>query len=1161
MSGTLPIGCLVTVDNCGLGIGKLVGLSGDTASVEWFTSISNHLEGRDDVCTYDVDELTRRIPYTQTRCYVMMVNGTWRIGRFIDAVQSSSEPSETLYEIRFPGCAIVEDVPERNVFVRCYKPSSDPIDRLVYSTQETPFFYSQKRDFVRSVVEQRALSRGLSACMSSRIHLIPHQIRVVNRVLQDPIQRYLLADEVGLGKTIEAGIILRQTILDKRELVDDGVFRAMIVVPKKLKDQWAEELLDKFYIRSDTDMLQILDAEEFNDVELTDRYDICIIDEAHNITGPELSEELWQKYVELSNAADKLLLLSATPVIRHEDEYLAMLSLLEPSQYDRRNIQAFRQGVENRQPIAHFLLAFNPGLKPVLLRQHLKTLRRLFDGHEAIMSLTDELQRHCDSESPDQIEIDSIISKIRLETCETCRIYRRMIRTPRGSVDRSVLVERDIASQNLREEFQYDERIETITDLLEEWRAVAHASISDEDSGTRDARTTRLTSIFVLLLECFDNSVDLLGVAVECRLGLGERSMPDAAELDPSEMEVLLSEPHFPRERELLDSIIRATREAVDEDKYDFLRTNLEQAFMHKQGKCVIFTSSTYVATQIIDRLRQMQLRAQVFGCLNSGERQELPESLDAYYQRLPLSKPTVLVCDRSGEEGLNLQNADLLIHFDLPWNPNRIEQRVGRFDRIGRTSVVKSLVFLPCELDSDQNPGWLPGAWYEILKEGFNVFSESVADLQFYTNRIMPMIKDAAFRGGSEELKSMIPSLKDGIDEERRIVREQGFLDAIEAFESDTDDFIGPLIEFDSDGLSIQKSFDAWIQKTLHFDKEVRESYQYGDNRYIIEPDNGMRPVRYRYLSSEYQLDQDGTIHRLSYGGRSKTLMPIDIWAKIRDKQSEFDVSPIETYGAFSRRQACRIPDIPVIRLGHPLYDFTYENALWDDRGQAYAVWRCMPELQFDDDRLFFVLDYVVALDIGSLSSDISGLIKNGHSKEALQRQADAWFPPRFRNICIDQDLQIVHDDQLVKLLTQPYAKLQDGGSDLNLDEELGKLIFEVVDEDHWSQICQEVRRRAEQSIRESPNLLAYCGARYEQSVRESQTKLKRLKSALRFSGDSRITSMDQSTIDSYLEHEDRLYSALVSRISTPDVVLIFAGAVVLSRNQASLAALDVRQ
>lgn len=1151
MASRLTIGCLVTVDSCGLGVGKLIDLRGDTASVEWFTSISNHLEGKDDVCTYGVGDLQRRLPYPQTRCYVTMADEKWRIGRFIDAVQSSSRPDETIYEVRFPGCSGIQDVPEKDVFVRCYKPSSDPIDRLVYSNQETPFFYSQKREFIRSVIEQRALSRGLSACLSSRIQLLPHQIRVVNRILQDPVQRYLLADEVGLGKTIEAGIILRQTILDKMNLVQDGTFRAILIVPKELKGQWSQELLDKFYIRSDTNMLQICDAEDFKDVELTDRYDICIVDEAHNITGSELSEELWQKYVDLSSASDRLLLLSATPVIRHEDEYLAMLSLLEPSQYDRRNVQAFRQGIEDRQPIAHFLLAFDPGLKPVLLKQHLKTLRRLFAGHETIMSLTDELERHCALQPPDQMEIDSIIGKIRLDICETCRIYRRMIKTPRGSVDRSVLVERDIDSKNLREEFQYDERIETITDLLEEWRTAANVAIAGEDSGADDARTIRLTNIFILLLECFDNSVDIFRVATEYRLALGEEAIPDATALEPYQIEVLSSEPHFPREWELLNSMIRAAKEEVDEDKYDFLRSNLEQAFLHRQDKCVIFTSATSVATELIDRLQQMKLGAEVVGCLYSSEQHELPKELDTYYQRLPLSKPTVLVCDRSGEEGLNLQRADLLIHFDLPWNPNRIEQRIGRFDRIGRTSVVQSLVFLPCELESDQNPGWLPGAWYEILKEGFNVFSESIADLQFYTNRIMPMIKDAAFRGGSGQLKSMVASLKHGIDEERRIVREQNFLDAIEAFEGDTDDFIGALIEYDSDGLSIQKSFDSWIEKTLHFDKEVKESYKYGENRFVIDPDNGMYPVRYKYQSNEYQMDQNGTIHRVSHGGRWKTLVPIDIWAKIRHKKSEFNVSPIETYGAFSRKQACQIPGMAVVRLGHPLYEFMYENALWDDRGQAYAMWRCIPELRFGDSRLFFVLDYVVAVDIDSLSSEISGLMKNTHSREALQRQADAWFPPRFKSICIDQDLQMVEDARLVEFLTRPYVKLQDGGSDMNLDEDLSEVIFAVVDEDHWSQMCREVRSKSEQSIREAPDLLTYCGTRYEHSVRELQTKLERLKLALRFSSGSRITSIDQSAIDSSVGEEYKLYSALVSRIRTPDVMLISAGAIILSRNQ----------
>src|SRR5207245_1171143 len=103
---------------------------------------------------------------------------------------------------------------EQSVFVRCEVPIGDPTETLIYKAQETPFFHDRRFAFVRSLIAQRAACRGMTGLLSSRIELYPHQVEVARRILQDPVQRYLLSDEVGLGKTVEAGIVLRQFLLD-----------------------------------------------------------------------------------------------------------------------------------------------------------------------------------------------------------------------------------------------------------------------------------------------------------------------------------------------------------------------------------------------------------------------------------------------------------------------------------------------------------------------------------------------------------------------------------------------------------------------------------------------------------------------------------------------------------------------------------------------------------------------------------------------------------------------------------------------------------------------------------------------------------------------------------------------------------------------------------
>src|SRR5205823_1577592 len=106
-------------------------------------------------------------------------------------------------------------------------------------------------------------------------------------------------------------------------------------------------------------------------------------------------------------------------------------------------------------------------------------------------------------------------------------------------------------------------------------------------------------------------------------------------------------------------------------------------------------------------RLRQALGKERVLthlATLVTEDRAAASESLRAFSDE---AGPRTLVCDSSGEEGLNLQFADLLIHFDLPWEPNRIEQRIGRLDRIGRTGEVKMRAFVGPECDHSLHEAW----------------------------------------------------------------------------------------------------------------------------------------------------------------------------------------------------------------------------------------------------------------------------------------------------------------------------------------------------------------------------------------------------------------------------------------------------------------------
>ena len=129
------------------------------------------------------------------------------------------------YFVRPPNAEFDVRVPEEQVRVRWDRPIADPVEVLAAGAQESAFFRDARLPMLRSLVAQRAACAGVPSLLSAAVEIYPHQVHTALTVLSDPVQRYLLADEVGLGKTIEAGLIIRQTLLDQ----PDG--RVVIIAP------------------------------------------------------------------------------------------------------------------------------------------------------------------------------------------------------------------------------------------------------------------------------------------------------------------------------------------------------------------------------------------------------------------------------------------------------------------------------------------------------------------------------------------------------------------------------------------------------------------------------------------------------------------------------------------------------------------------------------------------------------------------------------------------------------------------------------------------------------------------------------------------------------------------------------------------------------------
>ena len=192
--------------NSALDIGKIVAVHQDTAEVVRFHSVAHQ-----ETSAYVFARLKHAELPSETRVYYRDVDsGVWRVGR-VSASRGSRPNLE--YLVTFPNRQGAY-IHEYDLFARNFAPTVDPTETLASFGAETQFFHDRRTRLLRELIASRAASHGLTGLLSAPVSLAPHQLHAVQRVLEDPIQRYFLADEVGLGKTIEAGAIIRQWLID-----------------------------------------------------------------------------------------------------------------------------------------------------------------------------------------------------------------------------------------------------------------------------------------------------------------------------------------------------------------------------------------------------------------------------------------------------------------------------------------------------------------------------------------------------------------------------------------------------------------------------------------------------------------------------------------------------------------------------------------------------------------------------------------------------------------------------------------------------------------------------------------------------------------------------------------------------------------------------------
>jgi ATP-dependent helicase HepA len=1077
-------GWIARARNDSRGLGKVIGDSGNRVTIEYFVSVS-----RQEHASYERNDVVHVPLANQTRCYVFSEDEQrWYMGRI-------GERDGAEYEINLPDRTSFY-LSEAQIYVRSAALPDDPTDTLSVYGHETAYFYEARRRLVRSLVQQRATARGMTGLTSSRIELFPHQIEVVRRVLEDPVQRYLLADEVGLGKTVEAGIIIRQFLLD------DQNGRVLVLVPPLLVDQWRGELDTKFdAFRGDRVLvLSTLDLER---VPERANVGLLVIDEAHHIAAFAASAHPFERgrfdaCRRLAHQAERLLLLSATPAANHEAQFLTMLHLLDPQTYRLEDVEQFRARVEKRREIGGVLLTLTETARPYSLRLSLDRLRGLFPDDEILAGYILRLSALLDNAPGDPDGRARAIRAIRTHISETYRLHRRMLRNRRSALDDVVQAR---SSHQVRVHHDQSEATSYLMDVLEEWRALAAAAVREE--GDDGSIRRGLRRCFMVFAQAADGSPLLLEAAARCRLGeIGGSADALTTEFSADAVLALRETPHFANEQQVLRLLAGAAAGQAGQEHriratVDLLRDVRNRAGIAAPPKCIVFTGFTSTARLLADRLTGALGRGAVASHL-AGIPHEI---IEAGVERFRTKHDCfVLVCDSSGEEGRNFQFAEHLVHYDLPWHPNRLEQRIGRVDRISRRRDLTMHVLLGPDLDHT-----LDSAWYMMLSQGFALFSSSIASLQFYVDAHMPSVVDRAFREGGQGLRALAAVTKAEIVVEQEKVEEQAAIDEIDTREEGAQRFFTRLDDLDAEYAGLEAAVEGWLCKVLAFSRET----------------NGLAPGIVRYRADRH------------------TLVPIDV---LRGSFNTF----LDRFGAYDRTVATQHPGSAVYRLGDGLIDALAGYIAWDDRGQSFAIWREDPGWDGTEGAEWagFRFDLIIEADTDSAWAVLERHGADGASRQALGRRADALLPPRTETVFIDLQFAEVIDAALLTRLRRPFSKNRTAtGQDYNLTKRRTSVIDSIVSSDEWEGLCRQACDASLRLVRERQKFRDYNEEHAGAATRTLGVKIEQLRLRMARSG---AADVDATGRDVELEHE--LGGALARGIREPRVRVDSAGFIVIS-------------
>ena len=724
------------------------------------------------------------------------------------------------------------------------------------------FAYDLTRRYAPDSAERLA-----SAVAGAQVDLNPHQVDAALFAFASPLSKgALLADEVGLGKTIEAGLVISQRWAERKR-------RILIIAPSNLRKQWYQELSEKFFLpcailesKSYNQAVKSGDLRPFDangtviicsyqfacskaaDVHAT-QWDLVVIDEAHRLRNVYKPTNIIANTLKQALAQKQKLLLTATPLQNSLLELYGLVSFIDEHTFG--DVKSFREQFASASPDRVFGL-LRDRLKPICHR----TLRRQVTTYVPYTRRYPILEEFTPEDSEDKLYhlVSQYLQRDNLQALPASQrslitlVLRKLLASSTfaiagamASIARRLQSKLDADTALGAPEADLGQDYETYDETAEEWSEDdSQEPLTSTDRQAIEAEINELTSYAKLATSIDQNGkgkalLKALAVAfVKANaLGAAQKAIifTESRRTQSYLLRVLANSPYA-------DGIVLFNGSNTDERSKQIYAAWFAQ---HQGSDRVTGSRTADIRSALVDYFRE------------SGR---------------------IMIATEAGAEGINLQFCSLVVNYDLPWNPQRIEQRIGRCHRYGQKHDVVVVNFLNRKNEADQRV-------YQLLSEKFKLF-------------------EGVF-GASDEVLGAIES---GVDFEKRI-------GAIYQKCRQKDDIKSAFDQLQLElSLEVNEAMSQTRQKLLeNFDDEVREKLKIRDSDAKVYLD---RFERLLMRLTQHELQTDAKFRDIS----TFELRARPSWANGRD-------IPLGRY-ELPRRSG----EAHLYRLNHPLGEAVVQRA-----------------------------------------------------------------------------------------------------------------------------------------------------------------------------------------------------------------------------------------